>query len=120
MDIFETFAAIGTAISIISSIIGLISIISTWILFKKAGKPGWFAIIPIVNIWVLFDIVWGNGIYMFLLLIPFVNFVIAIMANIKLAKAFGKDAVFGLLLTFVSFIALPMLAFGNSTYIGPQ
>lgn len=120
MDVLEMFAAVGTAMSVVSLILCVIIIASNWVLFTKAGKPGWAAIVPIYNIWVQFEIVWGKGVMMFLMLVPLVNFVIAIMTNIKLAKAFGKGTGFGILLIFLAPIAMPMLAFGNTSYVGPQ
>ena len=35
----------------------VISVIATWKIFKKAGEPGWKAIIPIYNIYMLYKIV---------------------------------------------------------------
>ena len=34
----------------------IILIAAMWKVFTKAGKPGWAAIIPIYNIWVLLEI----------------------------------------------------------------
>lgn len=72
---------------------------SWWKIFTKAGKPPvWFV----------------------LLLIPCVNFIVAIMLLFELAKVFGKGAGFGLGLLFLGIIFLPMLAFGDAQYQGPS
>ncbi len=120
MDVFETIAAVGSAMGVVSFILCVVLIASNWVLFTKAGKPGWASLIPFYNTWVLFEIVWGKGVMMFLMLVPFVNFVIAIMHSFKLAKAYGKGTGFGVLLLLFSPIAMPVLAFGNSSYVGPQ
>lgn len=104
--------------------VAIICIIATWKIYAKAGKPGWAAIIPIYNFVVLFEIV-GLPVWLIILyIIPFVNYaavpVISIIAAVKLAKCFGKDIAFALGLIFLPFIFYPILAFGKSTYQGPD
>jgi hypothetical protein len=90
-----------------------------WKVFTKAGKPGWACLIPIYNIIVLLEIV-GRPLWWFvLMLIPFVNFIVAIIVSIDVAKSFGKGTGFGLGLAFLGFIFYPLLGFGDATYRGP-
>ena len=91
-------------------------LICRWKIFKKAGKEGWESIIPIYNIIILLEIVKKPIWWFFLLLIPIYNIYIIIIINIRLAKFFGKDSVFGVFLTFFNFIFEPILALGNSKY----
>lgn len=88
---------------------------------RQAGQPGWAAIIPIYNIYVLLKVVGRPGWWLLLFFIPFVNLVIAIIVNIDLAKSFGKSVfVWGiLLLTIFSAIGYILLGFDSSTYRGP-
>ena len=104
----------------ISLIIAVISIAAMWKIFTKANVPGWGAIIPIYNTYLLFKITFGNGWLFLLLLIPIVNIIALIIADVKLAKAFGKGAGFALGLIFLSFIFLPILGFGSAQYQGAQ
>ena len=68
----------------------IVMIIAEWKLFKKAGQPGWAAIVPFYNAYVLTKITWGNG-WLFLLgFLPLGNIIFLIFTWIKLAKAFGK------------------------------
>ena len=53
------------------------------------------------------------------MLIPFVNFVIMIIILLALAKAFGKGAGFAIGMLLLSFIFMPMLAFGDAKYTAP-
>lgn len=99
--------------------IALILIIAMWKIFTKAGQPGWAAIIPIYNIYVLCKVAGRPGWWLILMLIPFVNFIIAIILCIDIAKNFGKGAGFGLGLAFLGFIFFPILGFGSATYQGP-
>jgi Family of unknown function (DUF5684) len=110
----------GSAImSLIYLIIAVIVIASLWKVYTKAGKPGWAAIIPIYNLYVLLQIVGRPWWWLLLMLIPVVNFIIAIIVYIDLAKSFGKGVGFGIGLLFLSFIFLPILGFGDAQYVGP-
>ena len=53
------------------------------------------------------------------MLIPFVNFIIAIILLIDLAKSFGKGVGFGIGLILLSVIFFPILGFGSAQYQGP-
>ena len=112
-------------VTIIALAITIFTIIVTWKIFKKAGKEGWIAIIPLYNVYTLFEITWGNGWYCLLLLtsiIPVLGWiaciVITIITMVKLAKVFGKEGGFAVGLIFLNTIFLAILAFDKSTYIG--
>ncbi len=96
----------------------VLGIVAMWKIFEKAGEPGWAAIIPFYNLYVLFKITWGNGWKFLFLLIPFANIVFAIITMVKLAKAFGKSGGFAVGLIFLSIIFYCILAFGDAQYIG--
>lgn len=113
------FAAMGIYM-IVVLVIAVFTIICMWKIFTKAGQPGWAAIIPFYNYYVLFEIAWGNGLLFLLLLIPAANFVVLIILWVKLAQSFGYSAAFAIGLLFLPIIFLPMMAFGNNRYIGPQ
>lgn len=92
--------------------------------FKKAGrKDAWAAFIPLYNMYVYYEIAGRPGWWAFLGLIPFVggliSIVTGILGSIDLAKSFGKDTGFGIVLAIFPYIGLPMLAFGSATYQGP-
>ena len=95
-------------------------LISMWKVYEKAGKPGWAALIPFYNIYVLFEIGGQKGAYMFFIFIPFfggiITFVFEVMALLEIAKRFGKDTVFGVLSIFFPIVTFPILAFSNATY----
>lgn len=111
----------GTAIYVIICLaVSIFAIVCMWKIFAKAGKPGWAAIVPFYNLYILFEITWGNGILFLLTLIPFVNAIIMLITYVKLAKAFGKSGGFAVGLIFLPIIFLPMLAFGSAQYIGPN
>lgn len=91
-------------------------IASGWIIFKKAGKPGWAVLIPIYNIIVLLEILNKPIWWIILLLIPFVNFIVSLLLLHRLAQSFGKEIGFTLGLIFFPFIFVPVLAFSSAEY----
>lgn len=93
-------------------------LVCLWIVFRKAGKPGWAAIVPVYNLYVLFEITWGSGIRFLLLLIPIYNIILGIQTQVRLAKAFGKSGGFAAGLIFLPYIFIPLLAFGGAAYQG--
>jgi len=107
-------------------VIAVFTIIGMWRVFKKAGKPGWAVIVPIYNIIVLLEIVgrptWWVFLY-FLSLIPFIGWigslVVGIIVTNDLAKSFGKDVGYTLMLLFVPFVGYMILGFGEAKYKGP-
>lgn len=99
-------------------VVAVVMIVAMWKLFTKADEPGWAAIVPFYNTYVLFKISFGNGWMFLLLLVPVVNAVMEIMLIFKLAKAFGKGVGFGFGLLFLMPIFLLILAFGSAEYEG--
>lgn len=121
-SIDSSIAAIASVMMVvfwISLIFAIVMICCNWTIFKKAGRPGWAAIVPFYNVYVMFDIVYGNGILFLLCFIPFVNIVVLIKYRLDLAKVFGKGTGFGIGLVFLNIIFLFILAFGNGKYVEP-
>lgn len=113
-------AAASAGTLVMELIIGAVTLLAYWMLFIKAGEPGWMSIIPIMNGYKMFEIVYGSGWKYFLCLVPILNFVLLLVFPFRLAQAFGKSALFGLGLLFLSPIFMLILAFdNNTTYNGP-
>jgi len=87
-----------------------------WKVFEKAGEPGWAAIIPIYNLYVLIRVSGNAWWWLILLFIPVINLLATIKISIDVAGKFGKGILFGLGLTFLSFVFYPLLGFGNYRY----
>ena len=106
---------------LISMAISVFTLICMWKVFKKAGKPGWAAIVPIYNIVVMLEITELPMWYIALFFVPFANIYAMFKIYIEFAKKFGKSAGFGVGMVFFSPIFLGILAFGkNSNYVGAQ
>jgi hypothetical protein len=97
----------------------ILMIAACWKVFTKAGQPGWAAIIPIYNWYILCKIVGRPGWWVILFFIPFINFIIGIILCIDLAKSFGKGVGFAIGLILLGIIFFPILGFGSAQYQGP-
>lgn len=91
-----------------------------WKTFAKAGEPGWAAIVPIFNTYILLKIAGKPWWWLLLLFIPFVNFILLLLVMLDLAKAFGKSAAFGIGLWLLAPIFICILGFGSAQYQGPR
>jgi len=76
----------------IQLIFAIFFIVTMWKIFAKAGQPGLCIFVPIYNIYLLLKIAGKPGWWLLLLLIPFVNFVIAILAVAGISRNFGNKS----------------------------
>lgn len=97
----------------------VVQAVSLWLIFAKAGKPGWAALIPIYNFFVLLDIVNRPIWWVVLAFIPFVNTIAAIIIYMDLARAFGRDGTYGCLMLLIPIVFIPLLAFSDAQYRRP-
>jgi len=97
----------------------VVSVVGAWKVFEKAGQPGWAAIIPIYNYYVLNQIAGKDILWFVLLVIPCTFPIAMIVVCLDVAKNFGKDALYGIGLALLSPIFFPMLGFSDAKYIGP-
>lgn len=98
----------------------LVAVIAgVWKTFDKAGEPGWAAIIPIYNVYVMIKIGGNPWWYLLLMLVPLVNIFVQAKVSVDLAKAFDQGLGFGLGLWLLPFVFFPILGFGESyEYVG--
>ena len=103
-----------TSYLIFSLAVAVLVIVSLWMIFKKAGKPGWAAIVPVYDVIVLIQVAGLPLWYIVLFFIPFANIYAIFKIFIELAHKFGKSTGFGVLTVFFSEVCLPILAFDKS------
>ena len=94
----------------------LIPMIGLWKMFEKAGRPGWAAIVPFYNYFILTEIAGMDIMWFILLLVPCVNIYAAFMILINVAQNFGKDSLYGVLMALFPYIFIPMLGFSDAKY----
>ena len=117
---FFLIYVIGMWQLIILLILILPQIIGNWFLYKKAGKPGWAAIVPIYSTIVWLKVIGKPWYWLLLFLIPYFNLVFLIWAQNLTAKSFGKGVGFTVGLVLLQIIFLPILGLDSSEYIGPS
>jgi hypothetical protein len=108
---------VGLIIFILAVVIFLIA--AMWKVFEKAGQPGWAAIIPIYNIYIMTKIAGKPGIWTLWCCIPIVNYVFIIWLYNMISKSFGKTEGFTAGLVLLGIIFWPILGFGPAKYLGP-
>ena len=95
----------------------VVVIIGLWKTFEKAGQPGWAAIVPIYNLYILLKMVGKPGWWLLLYFIPIVSLIVHIVVSLRLAKAFGKSDIFGIILLWLlAPIGFLILGFGSAKY----
>ena len=115
---------IGSTVLIAISMLGVFAILFViagwWKMFDKAAQPGWMALIPILNVYILLKIAGRPGWWLILYLIPIVQIVVNILVAIDLGKAFNKDTLYSLVLLFLfAPIGYIILGFSDAVYQGP-
>ncbi len=126
--------AILVAILICVIILAIVTI-AEWRMFKKAGQPGWAAVIPFYNDYINYKIFWGNG-WLFLLslvlgvvhYIPIIGVIASIISLLfygatqyKKSESFGHGIVFAVGLFICPVVFELILGFGRDRYLGiPQ
>ena len=138
--VLALFALIGvTGVLLIALAWYVIQVIANWKIFKKMGEPGWKAIIPFYNSYILYKRTWKTMFFWIALVIGIIAgvfqslsqtmtdqatvFVIAalvlkIIGDNKLSKSFGHGAGFTVGLVFLNPIFKLILGFGSSKYVG--
>lgn len=113
----------------------ILIVVSAWMIFTKAGKPGWAALIPIYNIIIFLDIIdrprWLLLVFFAPTILDFMpsmgalassmglaSLIVAIITTNDLAKSFGKGIGFTVGLLLLPGIFHMILAFGGSKYVG--
>lgn len=92
------------------------SFVYNWIIYKKAGRKGWEALIPIYNLIVKFQFLNIPLWLIVLYFIPGANIATSVITGINMAKKFDKDNLFAIGLIVLPFVFYPILAFGNAKF----
>ena len=109
----------GILLLLVGLAVAVAFIAGTWKAFRKAGQPGWAAIIPVYNLYIMLKI--GDNEWWWLLVIlfvPVVNLYGLYKAFAGVSQAFNQGIGFAFGLWFLSFIFWPLLGFGDYEYQG--
>lgn len=111
-------SVVSIIVSILMIAFCVLSIAGTWRVFAKAGEHGWACLVPFYGNYVLYRIVFDNGWLFLLMFVPLVGMIMALVANFRLGKVFGKSTGFCIGLIFLAPIFMLLLGFSDSEYIG--
>ena len=109
----------STEFLLICFALAIFQIAAMWRVFTKAKQPGWAAIIPIYNIYIMTKVAGKPGIWVLWMFIPILNIVFMIWLYNMISKSFGHDEGFTVGLVLLGIIFWPILGFGSSKYLGP-
>ncbi len=102
---------------LILAFIIIFELAAVWTMFDKAGFPGWAAIVPFYNLYIFCKVADKSGWWVLLLFVPFVSLIFQILLFVAIAQNFNKGTGFMIGMVFLPFIFIPVLAFGNSSYL---
>ena len=135
---FPIILLVGAALAVI---LVILLVIGRWCLFRKAGKPGWHSIIPILSMYQEYAIGWKgwvgllsllcgagasaiyrllgqtNASFLLVLACVLASFVLHVVESFRLAKAFGKKGGTGILLVLFRNISRFFLGVGKARYL---
>ena len=122
-------------IVLIGLAVAVLQIIGHWNILKKGGKPGWGALIPFYNQYLLCDMVGVSPWWVLIVacssvlaFIPIIGSLLTfaitiyflILLNVSLARSFGKEDGYAIGLILLSPVFYLMLGCGSSEYVGKK
>lgn len=112
---------VGVIVLVLVGVVVLVALITLivvaqWKIYKKAGYPGWAAIVPFYNSVIQLRMTNLPLWWVVLLFVPIVNIVFFVLLTRRLAGVFSKGPWFTVGLIFLPFIFYPILGFGRALY----
>ena len=124
---------------VVTIVIAVISIIANWKVYTKSGREGWKCLIPVYNVYVLYDMVWetkqfwiyfglmiGSAVFtalgsnLFVTLVILALNIAILVWSIRLlhhlSVCFGHGPAFTVGLLLLNTVFVMILAFGDSKY----
>jgi hypothetical protein len=87
-----------------------------WKMFQKAGIEGWWAIIPIANIYHFVKLSGKEWWWFLVYFVPCIFIVALIVVNLAVAERFGKSVGYAIGMIILPVIFYPLLGFGDAEY----
>lgn len=114
----QSGGTLAAALGVVVLLLFVLPVVGMWKVFEKAGKPGWMALVPLYNLWVLVDVADKEWWWFLVLLIPPTFAPAWVIVNLGVADQFGQRPAFGVALSVLSFVLYPLLGFGDYQYEG--
>ncbi|MFC3476768.1 DUF5684 domain-containing protein [Halobacterium litoreum] len=115
------FGELGIALAVGTVVFTLVAVPVTvagvWKAFEKAGEPGWAALVPFYNLWVLCRIGHCATFWFWLSFVPVLNWFALARINVGVADQFVDRGVpFGLAMLVAPWLCWPLLGFAGFEY----
>uniref|UniRef100_A0A7C4XTI7 Signal peptidase I n=1 Tax=candidate division WWE3 bacterium TaxID=2053526 RepID=A0A7C4XTI7_UNCKA len=101
-------------------LVSLLTVISKWRLYNKAGFPGWACLVPFYNDYVLVRVAGFSGWYFPITLVPSLDPYSFFVLQVLVARAFGKSILFGVGLYALPVVFYPILWLSGAEYQHPK
>lgn len=99
---------------ILTLVFFLLTVVSLYKIFMKAGRKGWESLIPMYNLWIWIKIIRKPTWWFIFLLVPYINVFMILLMIVELLKCFDKNGLGPQTLSvLVPFFYLPYLAFAD-------
>lgn len=89
------------------------------LIFEKAGRKWWEALIPVYNLYILTIITGQPAWFVIGFFIPVLNWITSVYLYYQLSKRFGYGVPFTIGLVLLPFVFLPILGLGGALYTVP-
>ena len=113
--------------STISGVLSIAAVVGMWMMFQKMNEPGWKAIIPFYNQYILCEKTMRNPWYwvrLFVVIIPIAGWIAYFYFKYQIGKAvarsFGQEDSWAWGYTFLEPVFYCITGFGQYSYYGPM
>lgn len=106
----------GPVVLSVGLLITFLQVAGFWMVFAKAGEPGWAAIVPIYNIYVLVKISNNEWWWLLVFLIPLIQIVAIVKIQLNVASEFDQGTGFAVGLILLPIVFYPLLGVGDYQY----
>ena len=90
-------------------------------LFSRAGQKAWHGYVPLLNYYTWLKVIGRPWYWIFLLIVPGINLMMLVIMQVELGISFGQRSTVDQWKSgAAAWVALPMLALGQSEYVGPR
>ena len=136
MELLNILLGVGAVAFCILVAVMVLIIVAQWMCFKKAGEPGWAALIPFYNQFVLVKIALGNATMFWVQqviaialnivnhslitsILSLANLAVTLYVHYNLMRSFDYKQTASILGAIFPFVGIPMVAFSKAEYMGP-
>lgn len=112
--------SVARVLGVVYPIVGAVTLVGMWKMFKKAGRRGWYALVPVLNLITLLHMAGRRAWWAILFVIPITGIFVSVLIGQDLAHRFERSRRFGLGLGLLPPVFYLLVGYGNDHYHAPQ